>query len=236
MPKLAGRSWKTHPLAIIALACSLVLCCPVTSFLGVILGWFSLRTINASEGRLRGRKLAIWAIILGVLMLPIQFLLQDLLETRVDELIDKGVERCVVNVFDIDMPDRAKGLQRTFAPVRSKYPTPEAVDAFANAVTDQLGAYQSVSIVQRSSSRENLLETGVQLALVFTFERGTAIGGADCVLVPYPPSIWPDVRLQLLEIDLPDKQTLRIPIEQEQPQDVEDVQEQSGSVPAGDEE
>lgn len=226
IPTPENRSPKTHSLAVIALVCSLVLCCPITSLLGVIFGWFSMRAIDASEGRLRGRKLAIWAIIVGLVMLPIQFLLLDRFETSVDQQINSGLEKCVARVFDIDAPDRAKLLQQTFVAVRGKYPTPEEADAFAKSVTEQLGAYRSVSIIQRSMARDSFLQTNLQLALVFTFENGTVTGGADADLVPTPPSVWPDVRLRLLEIDLPENQTVQIPEAAQQKKEQDDSTDQ----------
>ena len=212
-----GRSWKTHPLAVIALACSLAVCCPITSLLGVIFGWFSLRSIAKSEGRFGGRRLAIAAIVVGLLMLPIQFLALDRYETYVNELIDDGVARCVMIVFDVDEPDRKKVLQTAFIAIRSKYPSPGEADAFVQELTDALGAYRSVSVVQRSVDRESLLRQGLQLALVFEFENGTTTGGAACELVPAPPNIFPQVRLRVLEIDLPEGRMLQLPEHVEEP-------------------
>jgi hypothetical protein len=57
---------KTSGLAITALVCSLIFCCPITTVLGVILGAIAMVTIGSAPGR-KGKGLAIAAVLLGVI-------------------------------------------------------------------------------------------------------------------------------------------------------------------------
>lgn len=57
---------KTSGLAVGALICSLIFCCPVTTLLGVLLGLIALVTIGKDPTK-KGRGLAWTAIILGVI-------------------------------------------------------------------------------------------------------------------------------------------------------------------------
>jgi hypothetical protein len=201
---------RTHVPAYIGLACSLVLCCPVTSLIGVLVGWLSLRAIDASGGRLGGRRLALSAVILGLAMLPFQFLLLSVYNERSAAVINDGLSNCVVTVFDIDGDDRKKALEQVFVRHRGRYPTPALVDAFVDDVTGDLGGFRSVSIVQRSV-QSNFTRSLHDVALVFTFDDTMATGGAVCELIMNPTSFHLEVRLVELEINLSDGRLLRLP-------------------------
>ena len=206
----SGPSQKTHAAAVIGLACSVVICCPVTSLVGALIGWISLRAINASEGRLGGRRIALVAIILGLAMLPIQFLLLSTYNQRSNEAINNGLEQCIETVFDVDAVDRKKALEGAFVRRKGRYPSPEETDAFVASITEQLGAFKMASIVQRSVQPE-FSRSLHDVALVFTFEKEMATGGAVCELIVNPNGFQLDVRLVRLEINLPEGGVRELP-------------------------
>ncbi|MHC4949260.1 MAG: DUF4190 domain-containing protein, partial [Planctomycetota bacterium] len=57
---------KTSGLAVTALVCSLIFCCPITTILGVLLGLGALVSIG-SDPMKKGRGLAVTAIVIGLL-------------------------------------------------------------------------------------------------------------------------------------------------------------------------
>ena len=120
----------------------------MTSLAGALLGWISLRSIDASNGQLGGRRLAIWAIIIGLAMLPIQFFTLNRLQSLNDSMLRNGIQRAVADIFDVDGEDRARRLRQSFVASGSQRATVAEVDAFAQQLTDQFGSYQSVSIAQ----------------------------------------------------------------------------------------
>ena len=201
---------RTHVPAYIGLVCSLLLCCPVTSLIGVLVGWFSLRAIDRSGGRLGGRRLALAAVILGLVMLPFQFLLLSVYNDRSNEAISDGLVNCVVTVFEIDGQDRKRALEQVFVRRRGVYPSPELADEFVRSVTADLGGFRSISIVQRSV-QPDLSRSLHDVALVFMFEETMATGGAVCELIMNPTNFQLEVRLVDLEINLSDGQVLRLP-------------------------
>ena len=67
----AVQQRKTSGLAITALVCSLIFCCPVTTVLGIILGLIAVATIGGGTMR-KGRGLAAVAIIIGLLATGLQ--------------------------------------------------------------------------------------------------------------------------------------------------------------------
>ena len=216
---------RTHTPAYIGLACSLIFCCPVTSLIGVLIGWFSLRAIDASGGRLGGRRLALSAVILGLVMLPFQFLLLSVYNERSEEAINEGLTNCVITVFDVDGDDRKAALERVFVRQRGRYPSPESADEFVRTVTDDLGVFRSTSIVQRSV-QPDITRSLHDVALVFTFADTMATGGAVCELIINPTSFKLEVRLVKLEVNLSGGRILSLP-----PSD--DDSEVSGQSDAG---
>jgi len=223
---------RTHVPAYIGLFCSLVLCCPVTSLVGVLVGWFSLRAIDRSEGRLGGRRLALAAVILGLAMLPFQFLLLSVYNERSDEAISDGLANCVVTVFDIDGQDRKRALEQVFVRRRGLYPSPELADEFVRSVTADLGSFRSVSIVQRSV-QPDFTRSLHDIALVFMFEETMATGGAVCELIMNPTNFQLEVRLVDLEINLSDGQVLRLPAALPDFDGLETSDSQRGSADVG---
>lgn len=201
---------RTHVPACIGLVCSLIFCCPVTSLIGVLIGWFSLRAIDASEGRLGGRRLALSAIILGLVMLPFQFLLLSVYNERSEVAISEGLNQCVVTVFDVDVEDRKAALEKVFVRQRGRYPSPETANEFVQTVTDDLGTFRSVSIVQRSV-QPDISRSLHDVALVLTFADTMATGGAVCELIINPTSFKLEVRLVRLEVNLSDGSLLSLP-------------------------
>jgi hypothetical protein len=196
--------------AYIGLVCSLVFCCPVTSLVGVLVGWFSLRAIDRSDGRLGGRRLALAAIIIGLVMLPFQFLLLSAYNARSDEAISDGLASCVATVFDVDGQDRKRALEQVFVRRRGQYPSPELADEFVRSVVSDLGDFRSVSIVQRSV-QPDFARSLHDVALVFMFEENMATGGAVCELIMNPTNFQLEVRLVDLEINLTDGKVLHLP-------------------------
>ena len=61
-----GEAPRTSGLAVWSLICSIVLCCPVTTVLGVLLGLAAMFTISGNPAK-KGKGLAIAGILLGVI-------------------------------------------------------------------------------------------------------------------------------------------------------------------------
>ena len=210
MPRNQMQTWKTYPPALIALACSLVFCCPLASLLGVVVGWFALRVIDSSGGVYGGRRIAIWAIILGVCMLPFQMILIQKYQAMSTDLIRSDVMHAVEVVFDVEADDRKEALESVFLRHKGSYPTPEEADAFVESVTSDLGAFVSVSIAQLSVSSD-LPRPVHEIALVFEFENDSATGGAVCELHAALGAML-EIRLDLLEVTLPGGQLVQLPV------------------------
>lgn len=205
------RAPRTHPLAYFALVCSCLICCPVTSLTGALMGWLALRSIDASQGVFIGRKLAIWAIIIGVLMLPLQILGLQSVQSLNERMIEGGIQRAVSSVFAIDAEDRAEQLRLSFIATGSRRPTVAEADEFVERATARFGAYRSVTVAQSEPGDSDFFQPSYQLSLVFTFEGGRATGGAETVLVATAGNFEDSLHLRLLELELGDGVLLKLP-------------------------
>lgn len=218
MQQDSPRSPRAHPLAYVALACSSILCCPVTSITGALVGWIALRSIDASAGQFTGRRIAIWAILIGLVMLPVQFFLLQGVQSLNESMLRDGIQRTVGSVFEVDGLDRAKTLQHAFVATGSRRPTLQEADEFVARLTEQFGKYRSVSIAQSVPGNSDIFQPTYQLALVFSFENGIATGGAECVLVPSGGSFKEALHIRHLEIDIGGGTVLHLPPECEPPE------------------
>jgi len=202
---------KMHPLAVLGLACSLVICCPLSSLFGVIAGWISLRSIDASPDRWRGRKIAILSIILGLAMVPIQFLILNRIQAAYMDVVDDGLNNAVAAVFASPDEEAFRPVDQVFLRSDGRYPTDEEVRNFKSTVFEQLGGHRATSIMQISEGEESF--SGVQnIALFLTFEDGsTTTGGASCKLIPNSNDFSMELRLVRFEVSLPDGATASLP-------------------------
>ena len=213
---------KMHPLALLGLACSLVICCPLSSLFGVIAGWISLRAIDARPDRWRGRKVAILSIVLGLAMVPIQFLILNRIQAAYMDVVDDGLQTAVAAVFASPDEDAFRPMDQVFLRSSGRYPTEKEVRIFNDLVSEQLGRYRTTAIMQISEGEESL--TGVQnIALFLTFDDGrTTTGGASCKLIPNSEDFSMELRLVRLEVTLPDGQTASLPARGTDPESVRD--------------
>jgi hypothetical protein len=94
---------KTSGLAIAALVCSLIFCCPVTTILGIILGAIAMVTIGSAPGR-KGRGLAITAILLGLIFTIGQAYFSYQIYDKYARIVMEGPRRALERGYAGDLP------------------------------------------------------------------------------------------------------------------------------------
>ena len=194
---------RVHPMAVLALVCSCVFCCPFAPLAGVILGFFSWRGIAASEGRLRGRSIALLAVLVGLVMLPLQYYVSSRIETSQSALKKEGLEQAFVILFDTSAPERALALEGVLGAHEGRRPSSDDVDRFVLEVTKEYGAFRGVSLLNSSpSTSSTLFQLDQECALYLTFENGTTTGAARCSMLSTGWSTPYRVRFSTLEINL----------------------------------
>lgn len=207
----AIESRQRHLLPFFALASSLVLCCPMTSLMGFVLGLISLRRIQASGGVLGGRKIAKTAMILGLVMVPVQYFILDSFQKMNERLLQEGLENAMSVLFDVDSQERSDQLLRIFSTLDGKRPSKDEIDLFVDRATSSLGAYQGLSVIRSTPGESGFLDRSYEVAVGFRFADRTVTGGVECLVIPSGTSNPHAILFQRLELQIRPEETLQLP-------------------------
>ena len=150
--------------SVAALVCSLILCCPIVTVVGVILGIIGL--FDTRGGRRRGRGLAIVGIVLGVLVTAAWVTLSVMGWSRYFEAIFSGPSIVMESGYKKDN----KGVTDFFA--EGYVPTSEEIDAFFTESEQRFGAFN------RASPKDDQTTTAgnqklIEVQYSFEFEKAT---------------------------------------------------------------
>lgn len=192
-------------MSVFALACSCIFCCPFAPLAGFILGFISWRTINASQGLLRGRTLALLAMVLGLILLPAQYFVTSRVESNQSALKKEGFQRTFGILFDTSLPDRALQLQGVLGAHEGRRPSLDDVEKFVDRVEQQYGQFRTVLLINSSPIASGILsQLNQECALYFTFDGGTTTGAARCSIIGTGWSTPYQVRISTLQLNLED--------------------------------
>jgi hypothetical protein len=172
-PERPERS-RTSGLAVGSLVSSLLCCCPaVTPLLGLILGFFALRAIGRSDGRLRGRGLAIAGIAIAIGVGVMQILTYVMFQNTLERMI-QGAESTVQAAMAGDVTRARLGL----APSTRGEVTDEEILAFGTALQQAMGDLQDVSVdmANRANAVPGSIGDDVVMPLAFDFDNGRMYG------------------------------------------------------------
>lgn len=207
----ANESRQRHLLPFIALASSLVLCCPMTSLMGFVLGLISLRRIQASGGMLGGKRIAKIAMILGIVMVPVQYFLLDSFQKMNERLLQEGLGNSMSILFDVDAQDRPDALLRIFSTFDGKRPSESEIEAFVSQVTSTLGEYQGLSVIRSTPGKAGFLDRSYEIAVGFRFIDQTVTGGVECMVIPSGTTKPHAILFQRIELQIQPEVTLKLP-------------------------
>ena len=210
-PSEAEESRSRHLLPYIAIASSLVLCCPMTSLMGFVLGLISLRRIQASHGRLGGRTIAKMAMALGLIMVPVQYFILDAFQKMNERLLQEGLEHSMSVVFDVDSQDRSDDLLRVFSSLDGKRPSTAEIDSFVERATSELGPYQGLSVIRSTPGESGFLDRSYEIAVGFRFTARTVTGGVECLVIPSGTSLPHSILFQRIELQVLPESALMLP-------------------------
>ncbi|HYF15146.1 MAG TPA: DUF4190 domain-containing protein [Phycisphaerales bacterium] len=134
---------RTSVLAIVALVLSIVGVClvGVTAPIGAVLGIVALVLIANSGGRLRGRGIAISAIVVGLLVVAIWAALAATIFKGMSMFTNKFVQPAVTTVQDIDAGNFTNA-RAAFTPEATARLTDADFERFRTSYQAELGAYK----------------------------------------------------------------------------------------------
>jgi len=167
---------RTSGLAIGALICSLIFCCPVTTILGILLGLIAMVTIGRDPLK-KGRGLAILAILLGVIFTIGQggayWWFQDKFWTPMRD----GPAPALQAGFDGDTQAMRDAM---YLPTTS--PSDQQVNDFIDELRSRYGALVDVTLDQQRMNQQGqqpqVGQEQMVLPYLYTFENATLGGEA----------------------------------------------------------
>ena len=164
----------TSRLAIASVACAAVLCCPLTSIVGMFLGILAMHRIRIAGGALGGRWLAVGGTLLASASLVVQAGLIERYRASLDERIQTEIAasaRALVTATqdgDVDA-FRAAWIE----PDRGEEVGDDDIRSFGTSTRERYGALTDVRVVSHSLGGGAYEATA---ALIFTFEHGPQTG------------------------------------------------------------
>src|SRR5690606_9187098 len=133
-------------LAVVAMACAVLACCPLAGIAAMVLGVMAMRVTEGERPRRRGRRLALAAVVIGSAMLIVDFgLLRWWQQTSLARMHDE-MEQVVRTALDGATLGDVDVVLGEWAG-NGALPRPEAVDRFGEALRQRLGRYRGMSIV-----------------------------------------------------------------------------------------
>ncbi len=140
----AGEPPRTSLLAVSGFVCSVIICCPLTSLLGLLMGVGGLVSVSSSNGRRKGTGLAAAAIIISILSLAGQALFIQWVRPYAQEywkmamLVAQGPMEFI---SDVQIGDFASARAHLYPPVEVQVSDAQ-LQAFADEVTARYGSVQ----------------------------------------------------------------------------------------------
>ena len=199
----------TSQLALAALICGLLICIPFLGLLGILLGGLALGRIRRSDGRLGGRRIALWGMGIGSAALVIWVMGLDRFQLyylgEVHQRMTSSIQRVVESAIDGE-PGKVRSEWGSTATMLDD----ARIQAFGEAIETNWGDLVGVSLL-RSTATGGLLEPGMTASFEFQFERSNRTGTAVFDLITQGnTSLFPRPMLQELEIIDPGNPTLRL--------------------------
>lgn len=179
--------------------------------MGFVLGLIALRRIQASGGALGGRKIAKTALILGLVMVPVQYFILDGFQKMNERLLQEGLEDSMSTLFDVESVKRDDDLLRVFSTLEGRRPSRDEINAFVDEVLSSLGMYEGLSVIRSTPGDSGLLDRSYEVAVGFRFSDRTVTGGVECLVIPSGTSKPHAVLFQRIELQIQPEVTLQLP-------------------------
>jgi hypothetical protein len=165
---------RNSGLAVGALICSLVFCCPITTILGVLLGLIAFVSIG-NNPMLKGRGLAVVAVLIGVIATAGQGVGGYLYYDLAVKPVMHGPRDMLTAGFNGDLNGMRDELVTPAAAA-----TDEELTAFVTELRDRYGEFVSCAIDEGSQASPTTFgATSMPFPYVFEFKNQTIIGEAE---------------------------------------------------------
>ena len=181
-------------LATASLICSLIFCCPVITFIGVILGIVALLKLRGSE--IAGRGLAWAGIFIGALttlfsILVITFVLKaamNILE-QTPKIVTQAIEAGIAGEIELFREEFVSGAVAA---------SDEEIATFVQTLTSRYGTFDE-AVIDIAAAQSGSPLSGDELPLQLVFETKTVSATVVILVMPKGDPLF-EVQIQCLRI------------------------------------
>ncbi len=164
-------------LAVLSLAMAIVPLCPPANLLAAGLGMLAYRRIAASGGRLRGQNVARAAIIAGLVLAVMSYVLltqfASAAQRRMDEVIVRDTELMIRAAQTGDL-----AVMRSLMVSAGKGVSDDTLSGFGATLRDRYGPLQRMTVVSTLRTG-SMLTLDMELAVLFEFEQADQNGSFE---------------------------------------------------------
>jgi len=195
------------PLSILAIAAAvmaLVPCCPFTGLAGALLGLVALRRVRLSGGALRGRRLALAAVLGG----SASAMIWSIAWQRWASAVETGQREQAQSIVHDLLAGDAAAVPWTLSPSR-RAPEREVVEAFRAEFARRYGALTRLDIVAGTPGG-HVLAPRFEIAGVLRAERGSPLASALWEVATDVALLKPQLRLMEITVEDPDQGDLTL--------------------------
>lgn len=171
-------------LAVASLVCSLIVCCPIVTLIGPLLGLSAIISISAHPTERRGKGLAMAGIIIGILTTAlggagIVYLMQ--VYRGMGEFVADDVPAAMDAAFDGKLPE----FRAVLSPRAANAATDAQIQQFLDGLMGRYGPYIGMRLASDMSTFRGGDE-GVIMPVEFEFEGGKVVAAEVYVILEKP--------------------------------------------------
>jgi hypothetical protein len=200
---------KFSKMAVFALVCAVIPCCPMVSLLGGVLGMFAFQRIRKSGGRLRGRRTAITAAMTGFVLSLASSIALNGLADYVEGINEQIMQERLLAAMTAAGNRDVAAARKQFAGDAQALLTDQSVEEVGKAAHDRYGKLQRFSMT--STTERGIFDRRMDVAGVFVFDRAQKLGSASFEIRATATQYWPDIRLVHFVIEDKDQGDLQLP-------------------------
>jgi hypothetical protein len=209
-PLSPSRRPPTSRLAIVGIVLAAVPCCPAVSLVGSILGMAALRRIQAANGSLGGRRLALWAVGIGFAVTFVSTMLMIILVRQLDIANRAIITTQIAEVVNAATDDQIDRAAKSWNNAANQTPTNTEFDQFGNEVSSRYGRLQRFTISSMATGG-TFFEQQIEVAGVYIFQNAERPGSAVFDVQAKTNDLWPQFRLRTLMIEDRERGDLKLP-------------------------
>ena len=150
-------------------------------------------------------------MILGLVMVPVQYFTLDGFQKMNERLLQEGLENSMSILFDVESVRRDDDLLRVFSTLEGRRPSRVEINKFVDEVLSSLGGYQGLSVIRSTPGDSGFLDRSYEVAVGFRFSDRTVTGGVECLVIPSGTTKPHAVLFQRIELQLRPELTLQLP-------------------------